>query len=316
MAYRAPDREVRSWTTDSRRWAGYKPRASDIVIATSPKCGTTWMQQIVSLLVFQSAEPRALHEISAWLDMRVRPLDPMLAMIEVQTHRRFLKSHLPFDALPIYDEVKYIHVARQGLDAFMSWHNHTSHYTPAVLAVEDTVGMEDETIARPRPRTSSDPREFFQVWMTEGPWARLADDYPASSYFDIERSWWAARTRSNVLMVHYNDLKSDLGGTMRRIARYLDVSVDEVLWPTLIEAAGFDFMREHGTELMPTAAQAWDKGSETFLNKGTNGRWRDVLTADDVARYEARAERELPPALAAWLAHGGPVAGDPHSSPD
>ena len=36
----------------------------------------------------------------------------MRATIEAQTHRRFLKSHLPFDGLPIYDEVRYIHVAR------------------------------------------------------------------------------------------------------------------------------------------------------------------------------------------------------------
>jgi aryl sulfotransferase len=313
--YRAPEREVRIWTTDSRQWGHYKPRQDDIVIATFPKCGTTWMQQIVSLLVFRSAEPRALHEISPWIDRRLG-LDAMLAMMETQTHRRFLKSHLPFDALPIYDEVKYIHIARQGLDAFMSWHNHTLHYTPTTQDKLDAVGRADETIGRPWPRPSADPREFFQVWMTEGPDARLADDYPAASYFDIERSWWAARPRPNVLMVHYNDLKSDLAGEMKRIAGFLDISVEGALWPTLIEAGGFDFMRRNGAALMPNAGLAWDKGSERFLNKGTNGRWHDVLTADDVARYEARVRREVSPALAAWLAKGRLVAGDPCLLPD
>jgi aryl sulfotransferase len=79
--------------------------------------GTTWMQQIVNLLIFQSPEPRPLGELSPWLDNRIHlPIEVVLPKIEAQTHRRFLKSHLPLDALPIYDEVKYIHVARAVLN--------------------------------------------------------------------------------------------------------------------------------------------------------------------------------------------------------
>jgi len=48
----------------------------------------------------------------------------------------------------------------------------------------------------------------------------------------------------------------------------------------------------------------WDGGAETFINKGTNGRWRDILTAEDIARYEATALAELGPECAAWLASG------------
>ncbi len=54
---RPATREYRTWVTDSRRWSGYVPRAADIVIATYPKCGTTWMQRIVGSLVFQTPEP-------------------------------------------------------------------------------------------------------------------------------------------------------------------------------------------------------------------------------------------------------------------
>lgn len=54
-------------------------------------------------------------------------------------------------------------------------------------------------------------------------------------------------------------------------------------------------------------------GSST---RSTNSRWRDVLISDDVARYEARVERELSPALAAWLANGSLIAGDPRKSAD
>jgi aryl sulfotransferase len=66
-----------------------------VIIATAPKVGTTWMQQFVSLLIFQSPEPRSLGETSPWIDCRLGPIEQMLDSIEAHTHRRFLKSHYP-----------------------------------------------------------------------------------------------------------------------------------------------------------------------------------------------------------------------------
>ncbi|MBI3675741.1 MAG: sulfotransferase domain-containing protein [Proteobacteria bacterium] len=316
MLVQAPKQEVRSWTTDSRRWSHYKPRPGDVVIATPAKCGTTWMQQIVSLLIFQTPEPRSLQGLSPWIDHRFAPIEKVIDDIEAQTHRRFLKAHLGFDQLPIYDEVRYIHVARDGRDAFMSWHNHMSNYTAQSLATMDLMGEQDETIARPLPRAPADLREFFQTWMTQGEGARLADDMPAARFFEIERSWWKERTRPNLLLVHYNDLKADLASEMQRIAAFLDIAVDEETWPCLVEAASFEAMKRAGATLMPRAVMAWDKGADRFLNKGTNERWRDVLSAEDVARYEARVARELSPGLAGWLERGRIAAGDPHRAQD
>ncbi len=61
MLIKAPEREYRAWAIDSRRWANYRPRPDDIVIATYPKCGTTWMQQIIGLLVFQNTRAETDH---------------------------------------------------------------------------------------------------------------------------------------------------------------------------------------------------------------------------------------------------------------
>ena len=114
---------------DSSRWSAYKPRSGDIIIGTAPKVGTHWTLQIVSLLVFQSPEPRDLG-FAPWLDAQfLAPLDEVLKKIESQAHRRILFSHLPFDALPIYDDVQYIHVARDGRDVCMSMLNHVSNMT-------------------------------------------------------------------------------------------------------------------------------------------------------------------------------------------
>jgi aryl sulfotransferase len=42
----------------------------------------------------------------------------------------------------------------------------------------------------------------------------------------------------------------------------------------------------------------------TFFHKGTNGRWRDVLSAEDVALYEETAVKVLTPVCQAWLEQG------------
>ena len=165
-------REYRTWVTDGRRWSRYAPRESDIVIATYPKCGTTWMQRIVGSLVFLTPDPMPFSsEISLWIDSRLSvPVDDAIATIEAQTHRRFLKSHLPFDGLPIFDEVKYIHVARDGRDALMSWHNHDNAYLPEVIARLDANGAADETIGKPYPPRVADPRTSSTAGSARAPW--------------------------------------------------------------------------------------------------------------------------------------------------
>ena len=54
----------------------------------------------------------------------------------------------------------------------------------------------------------------------------------------------------------------------------------------------------------PASGVLWKGGATTFINKGNNGRWRDALNAAEIATYEVKAEAELGPACAAWLAKG------------
>jgi hypothetical protein len=158
MLTRAPTTEVRDWHSDSRHWDRYKPREGDIVIGTAAKVGTTWTSQIINLLVFQSPEPRTIGLMSPWLDARIfAPLDVMIANLEAQTHRRFIKTHLRMDAVPIYDEVKYIHTARDGRDAAMSYMNHLNSHTAGAWARFDEIGASDPTLGGPMPRAPGTP---------------------------------------------------------------------------------------------------------------------------------------------------------------
>jgi aryl sulfotransferase len=307
-------REVRSWTTDSRRWCRYSPRPGDIVIGTPAKTGTTWTQQIVTLLISQSPELRPVMDIAPWLDFRLNPLDEIMERIDALPSPRVIKTHLSFDAMPVYDGVRYIHVGRDGRDVLMSWHNHCSAYTDEVLARLDAAGAEDETIGRSHPRAEADIHAFYERWIDES--NALRDDFSATRFFDIEKSYWRERHLPNLLIVHYSDLKTDLAGEMKRIAAFLDLTVRESVWPALVEAATFEFMKKNGAALLPNAVHAWDGGYQRFLFKGTNSRWCGVLSEGEVAQYRARASRALTPGLGRWLEHGRLSTGEPREMPD
>ena len=85
---------------DSTRWDGFSHRPGDIVITTAYKAGTTWMQGIVSSLLFGDAPPKEPWLLTPWIDMRIHPIEAIRAELESQSHRRFIKTHLALTACP------------------------------------------------------------------------------------------------------------------------------------------------------------------------------------------------------------------------
>jgi aryl sulfotransferase len=308
---RPPLREVRSRIFDSARWAGYQPRAGDVVIASYPKCGTTWTQRIVGMLLAGGAAPFKIH--GPWFDFRLGPpVEASLAEAEARSGRRYLKTHLPYDALPVFEGMKFIHVARDGRDSAMSFHNHLTNFTPFVLEVANQISLHDPKFGDSLPEISPDPAAYFREWLVDG--GAMGD--PAASYWEVERSYWAARRAPNMLLAHYADLKADLAGEVARIARFLEIELSARVMDELVAAADFAAMREQGEALMPGAEHAWVGGAKTFLYKGVNGRWQGVCAEADLTTYQARVAAEFTPGLAAWLAGGRRAAGDPALSAD
>ncbi|MGH7154506.1 MAG: sulfotransferase domain-containing protein, partial [Acetobacteraceae bacterium] len=91
--------EMQNHHFDSTVWNDFVFRDDDIIIATYGKSGTTWIQQIIAQLIFNDADDMAVAEMSPWLDLRVPPKQVKLDALQAQTHRRFIKTHLPVDAL-------------------------------------------------------------------------------------------------------------------------------------------------------------------------------------------------------------------------
>ncbi|MGA0602599.1 sulfotransferase domain-containing protein [Caulobacter sp. KR2-114] len=297
IAWPRKTRELMNHHMDSTVWNDFAFRGDDIVVATYAKSGTTWTQQILGQLVFGGDPGVAMSELSPWLDLRVPPKPVKLGQLEAQAHRRVVKTHLPLDALVFEPDAKYLYIGRDGRDVLWSLHNHHSHGNALWYELlNDTPGRVGPPIDPPDP----DIRRYFLTWLER-------DGYPFWSLWDNVTTWWAARVLPNVKLVHFNDLKADLAGQMRRIADFLDIAVPQDRWPAILEHCSFDWMKAHAAQVAPLGGAIFDGGGEAFINKGTNGRWRDVLTADDIDLYERVARARLGVDCARWLAEGGPA---------
>ena len=284
--------EFRNHHMDSTRWNGFPFRDDDIIIATWGKAGTTWMQQIVAQLLFDGDDSVPIMAICPWVEQRGVPLEKVLRRLERQTHRRFLKTHLPVDQLVFHRRAKYIYIARDGRDTLWSWFNHHHGYTDAIYTLFNNA---PDLVGPPLERPGDDIVAYFHAWLD-------GDGYPAWPFFSNVQSWFDVRELPNVLLLHFNELKRDLPGVVRQVASFLDITVNEQVFPQMVEHCTFDYMKTHADRLMPHMAQGMAGGGQRFIHKGTNGRWREILGPADIAKYEAVAARELTPACARWLA--------------
>jgi aryl sulfotransferase len=294
QSYPQKTRELQNHHFDSPIWNDFQFRDDDIVISTYAKSGTTWVQQILSQLIFNGEEGLPVADMSPWLDLRIPPKEVKLPEVEQQTHRRFLKTHLPVDALVFSPKTKYIYIGRDGRDVVWSMYNHHANANQLwYQALNDTPGRVGPPIETP-PDTV---KAYFDDWLAK-------DGHPWWPFWENVRSWWAIRDLPNVLFIHFAQLKADTPGEIRRIADFIGTPIDEAQWDAILEHCSFDYMKANATASVPLGGAFWDGGAETFVYKGTNGRWRDTLTEADSAAYEAKAVAELGPNCAAWLKTG------------
>src|SRR5579863_1438550 len=286
-------REVHNHHVNSEVWNSFKFRPDDVVIVTYAKSGTTWTQQVVSQLIFEGAEDIEISHISPWVDLRIMPPEA-IAGLEHIPHRRFLKTHLPVDALVFSPSAKYIYVGRDGRDAVWSFYNHHANANEKWYgALNNAPGLVGPPIEPPL----ASVHDYYNQWFNE-------DGFPIWPFWEHVRSWWAIRDLPNVKLMHFNQMKTDLPGSIREIAAFLDIPIDEAKFPAIVEHCTFDYMKAHAEKAAPLGGILWNGGAKTFINKGTNGRWRDTLTADENKAYEAKAAAELGPECARWLAQG------------
>jgi len=295
MRLRPPEHSKISWLEDSRRWGQIDRRADDIVISTPPKSGTTWMQGIMTSLLWPAGDaPDAFSALSPWVDMRMSTVDELRARLDALDQRRFLKTHTSADAFPVDTEAKNVVVYRDGRDALVSWKNHRAKMRPEVVQMLNERAAADGIEPVP-PVWSGDMDELFDEWALD------------CSPTDHLAGWWPLREEPFVLFVHYNDLSADLEGEMRRIADFLDLDIADEYWTGVVERCRIDSMRSEAANA-GLHDLGFEGGATSFFHQGTNGRWRGVLTEAQLGRY-ADMVAALPADAAEWLEKGSLALG-------
>ena len=194
--------------TDNRRWDQVKIRPDDVFVVAPPKCGTTWMQTILSLLF--SGDPDVETDLSArmpWVDIRVREMSEVAERLDAMTHRRCLKSHTPMDGLPLDENAHYICVFRHPLDAHFSYRNHIRN-TPLTL------------FDMWYPETDEDGTTFRR-FLDGGAEGYDGDAMPLAHILHHYKCAKALSDRPNVSLFHYADMKRDLPGVFATLSRRL-----------------------------------------------------------------------------------------------
>ncbi len=266
-------------------------RDGDIVISAPSKSGTTWVQMMCALLVFQTTTlPDRLAELSPWLDMRLRPPGAVCDHLETQQHRRFMKTHTPLDGIPVHENVTYVVVGRDPREVAVSLYHQRHNLKAELLEAGRRRGVEE-----------LGPHESIKAWLE-------SNESPQRNLVTLKGLvWhltdaWSRRAQPNVVLLHYRNLSDDLDAQMRTLADHLRIDIDESTWPTLVEAATFQQMRGRAAQLAPDPDILGD--ATRFFRTGLSGDWSTWFTGTMRSDYNTRIAGLAEPELIRWLHHG------------
>lgn len=267
---------------DSSRWNDFQFRDDDVVIATPPKTGTTLTQQIVAQLIFGGDPDLFGRACSPWIDAAQMP--NAREMAEAQTHRRFFKTHLPIDTLVYSPQAKYIFIGRDMRDIAWALYNNVSNMSPFGRDQVINSGTEFSD-------TIPDIIIYYRSFIKNSPfWGEIAD-------------WWGYRHLPNLMMIHFSNLISDRVVSIIKIAKFLNIELHDEFLEKVIKYSSLDHMKDLA-ERDADLEKQFIGGGRTFINKGTNGRWRDVLSEEESALCDKIAAERLPLDCAHWLRTG------------
>jgi len=277
-AIRRLKRRLSKFETEEGRLSGlsYVSQSRDeVFITSSPKSGTTWLQQICHQLRSGPKGDMTFSEISEvvpWLELAH---DQGQVLTDAQYGHddnlpRLFKTHAWEPHCP--KGGKRIVIVRNPYDVSLSFFHFFENwfFDGGEVSVSEFV------------------REF---WLARGvPASRMNN----ASYFHHLLSWWRVREEEDVLFLFFEDLKEDLTGVVRRIAGFISTDehdfTDEEIIRGAVDRSSFEFMSKHkghfdeklsklarneACGLRPDAGM-----SATKLNRGESGLGKEKLPED------------------------------------
>ncbi|CAK0790068.1 unnamed protein product [Prorocentrum cordatum] len=295
----------------------------DVVCCVGAKSGTTWLMNIVH-------QVRTLGDPNNFLKMNTHTMPwPECDRYPGETKKEKMDHLFGLDGMtnPAY-----------------KFNVFKSHYGPrkagepwkeavkrdAVVPVRERPGVKyiicmregRDVMASFYPFFASHNDEFKKMW---GGFPPTFPDWDANFkffteeqpnfYFGYCAAWWPYRHDPNVLLLHYNDLKSDIRGCLRKIAAFCDVAVPESSWPLIEEKVSLGWMKKNegifkydiSSKYYTGTVMKQEEGS--MIRKGEVGDGRGRLTPEQEKKFQELSDRYFGglPGLAEWVAKGGPV---------
>eukprot|EP00803_Ostreobium_quekettii_P004891 evm.model.scf_1234.2 EVM.evm.TU.scf_1234.2 scf_1234:18061-21021(-) len=263
----------------------FAPAPDDVFIVTPPKCGTTWLQQIVHGL--RTRGSMEFDEICSVIPYLERAEDYGYGDLrrDQGAQPRCFKSHLWYHDCP--RGAKYIYVVRDPRDVAISWYKYHAgwFFDPSDISAEDHV--KGFFLALDKPQK---PKQFASVWQ------HIV-------------SWYPHRNDPNVLWLHYDDLWEDLPECVRLIADFMGLGAgDAELLDIATKQASFEFMKQHANKFndgpMKLACNAavglpanagLDEGNPGKVRSGGLGNHKLHLTPHTQQLLQGRWEAEVKP---------------------
>lgn len=277
-------------------WPKLPLKDDDIVIASTIKSGTTWLQQIVAQLVFEGKFKDNLNNVSIWVDtLRTFSEDEIITKLENQTHRRFVKTHSPSPIVLNHNNnnVKYIFITRDFRDVVWSFYNHFTN-SKIPLDTNDHVGM--------KLKKSNDHYEFWKNIIDHDHLFEKTKQYSIIwSYFNTVKTWLNENHRDNVLILHFNDLKKDLKGHIHKISDFLGYKYNNDVINKIYQKCTFEWMKNNHHKVAPNN---FAHRNSNFINKGTNKRWANTLTNNDIDEYNRIIKKFFDENTINWIENG------------
>ncbi|KAH7941241.1 hypothetical protein HPB49_011273 [Dermacentor silvarum] len=259
-----------------RSTIAYKPQPEDLFIVTYPKCGTSWMQQIVYNILMDGDVPD--DKTDAVLRLPFLEVQGADAAVHALKPGAF-KTHLPFWLHPYSPDAKYIYVARNPYDCCVSFYHHTRNF--AIYHYED--GTFDDFPRQHRDDanvlfvTYEDIKQNTRAWILRVA-EFMGDAYGAKLREDVALLDTIVEAVSFESMKHSLNSKYDADKAKKDTAEYSSNSAPPSQakeWhPTLLKS--FEAFKTFFAKPM--------KGN--FARKGIVGDWKEHFSDDHITKMK------------------------------
>ncbi|XP_055510255.1 sulfotransferase 2B1-like [Leucoraja erinacea] len=246
----------------------FQVRDDDLFIATYPKSGTTWMQEIIPL-IYNSGDLTPVLTIPNW--RRVPWLEQVTGkgLLEDRPSPRYMVTHLCHHMMPktfYSSKAKVIYVARNPKDALVS----SYHYHNMATFLDDPGTFE----------------EFIDTF--------LEGKVMFGSWFDHIRSWWPLKDKDNFLFLTYEDMLKDMRGALVKLGAFVDRPLSEATMESIANQCKFTNMKQNNMSnysFVPMEVMDQKKGN--FLRKGIAGDWKNHFTAAQTEHFNSVFARRM-----------------------